>query len=211
MANSQGTLAKRVRKERTVEWEERVCAVDEAAVMFRAAGRAGKCVQGWLRMVRLAVGIPAEKIAGRMGVSASSLRSMEKGEMRGGIELGTLRRAAEALGCELVYGLAPKKGTLAEMAADEEAARAQRALQLHERDLERRRDRKRAVRVASWKEKQRAVVAAARWAWAEAQMGDLTPLERLRMAKPVGEKSYVREVMRKAIRKMLREKGIRLR
>jgi hypothetical protein len=36
--------------------------------------------------------------------------------------LANLRRAAAALGCELVYALVPQKGTLAELAAREKAA-----------------------------------------------------------------------------------------
>jgi len=48
---------------------------------------------------------------------------MEYAEGRGVIELQTLRRAAEALGCDLVYGLSPREETLAAIAADTEAAR----------------------------------------------------------------------------------------
>jgi hypothetical protein len=45
------------------------------------------------------------------------IRRLELAEEGSRIQLGTLRRAAEGLGCELVYGLVPKEGTLEELAA----------------------------------------------------------------------------------------------
>jgi hypothetical protein len=51
---------------------------------------------------------------------------MDYAETEGRIELNTLRRGAEALGCELVYGLVPKEGSLRERAAAIEAGKEQR-------------------------------------------------------------------------------------
>jgi len=48
---------------------------------------------------------------------------MERAEEEARIELGSLRRAAEALDCELIYALTPRKGTLGEMAAGHRDAR----------------------------------------------------------------------------------------
>lgn len=75
---------------------------------FIVARRAGAGVEGWLKTVRLAVGTPVAEVAGRIGVAESGIYRWEQQERRGAIELKTLRRAAEALGCELVYGLAPR-------------------------------------------------------------------------------------------------------
>jgi hypothetical protein len=41
---------------------------------------------------------------------------MEKAEQNSRIMLATLRRAAQAMGCELVYALRPKEGTLEDLA-----------------------------------------------------------------------------------------------
>jgi predicted DNA-binding mobile mystery protein A len=49
------------------------------------------------------------RFAIRMGVKQPSIISLEQSEARGSIELATLRRAAEALNCTLVYALLPKK------------------------------------------------------------------------------------------------------
>ena len=42
-----------------------------------------------------------------MGVTGRAVRSAEDNELSGGIRLDTLRRAAEAMDCTLVYGFVP--------------------------------------------------------------------------------------------------------
>jgi predicted DNA-binding mobile mystery protein A len=77
----------------------------------------------WVRAVRQAVGMPALEFARRMGVQEREVYRMERAEEESRIELGSLRRAAEALDCELIYALTPRKGTLSEMAAAHRAER----------------------------------------------------------------------------------------
>jgi predicted DNA-binding mobile mystery protein A len=96
--------------------------LDERMLPFRLV-RKGKGKAGWLRGIRQAVGIPVEDLAQRMGVKRWEIRLLELAEEGSRIQLGTLRRAAEGLGCELVYGLVPKEGTLEEMAAEQAQAR----------------------------------------------------------------------------------------
>ena len=50
-----------------------------------------------------------EDLAQRMGVSAAAVRSLEAGEMKSTVQLGTLRRAAEALECDLVHVVVPRE------------------------------------------------------------------------------------------------------
>jgi predicted DNA-binding mobile mystery protein A len=49
------------------------------------------------------------ELAARMGVGQSTVSGLERSEVQGTIRLDTLRRAADALGCDLVYYLSPKK------------------------------------------------------------------------------------------------------
>lgn len=49
----------------------------------------------------------AAQLAARMGVTGASVRSMEETEVTGGIRLSSLRRAAEAMDCTLVYAFIP--------------------------------------------------------------------------------------------------------
>ena len=51
----------------------------------------------------------AADLATRMGVTGASVRSMEETELAGGIRLSSLRRAAEAMDCTLVYTFVPNE------------------------------------------------------------------------------------------------------
>lgn len=64
---------------------------------------------GWIRAVRDALGMSADDLAIRMGISGASVRSMQEKEMTGGIRLSSLRRAAEAMDCTLVYAFVPNE------------------------------------------------------------------------------------------------------
>ena len=65
--------------------------------------------KGWLRAIRDALGMNGRQFAERMGVSPARISKMESDELAGALTLNTLRKAAEALDCTLVYGLVPKK------------------------------------------------------------------------------------------------------
>lgn len=49
------------------------------------------------------------ELAARMNVSQSRIPALEKGEAGGSINLGSLQRAADALDCDLVYVLVPRR------------------------------------------------------------------------------------------------------
>lgn len=49
------------------------------------------------------------QLAKRLGIKQPSLTALEQSEVRGTIELATLRRVAAALDCTLVYALVPNK------------------------------------------------------------------------------------------------------
>lgn len=65
--------------------------------------------RGWIKAIRQALGMTTAQLAKRMGVRQPSLVEIEQSEVKGTIELATLRRAAEALDCALVYALIPNK------------------------------------------------------------------------------------------------------
>jgi transcriptional regulator with XRE-family HTH domain len=113
--------------------ERLVRLLDEASLSFRAAHGASCVEDGWLRAVRVALGVPVEELARRQGVGNREIFRLERAEKESRITLGALKRAAEAMDCEVTYGLTPKYGTLAEMAAVWTKAREKA---LHERRLE---------------------------------------------------------------------------
>jgi predicted DNA-binding mobile mystery protein A len=64
--------------------------------------------KGWIRALRNALGMSAAQLGERMGIRSQSLDDMEKAEQKGSITLASLRRAAAAMDCTLVYALVPK-------------------------------------------------------------------------------------------------------
>jgi predicted DNA-binding mobile mystery protein A len=71
---------------------------------------------GWISSVREALGITLDQIGKQIGSSRQAVQQLERAEATDRITLGALRRAAEAIGCELVYALVPKSGTFGELA-----------------------------------------------------------------------------------------------
>src|SRR5271155_1408279 len=78
--------------------------------------------KGWVRAIRQATGVTMRELAQRMRQAPSRTSALEKSEAEYRIKLGSLRDAAEALGCQLVYALVPKSGSIQELA--EQPARA---------------------------------------------------------------------------------------
>lgn len=64
--------------------------------------------KGWLKAIREALGMTGQQFAARLGIKPPSVIDLEKSEALGTIQLKTLSRAADALGCKLVYALVPK-------------------------------------------------------------------------------------------------------
>ena len=65
--------------------------------------------RGWIRAVREALGMSAAALADRLGVTPSAVIRLEQSEAADRVRLETLRRAADALGCDLVYLLVPRR------------------------------------------------------------------------------------------------------
>lgn len=87
--------------------------LDATLSRWRAADLPSRPASGWLKVIREALGMTATYQAKKLGVTTSTVTRLESSEADDTISLGTLRRAAEALGCELQYALVPKK-TLAD-------------------------------------------------------------------------------------------------
>ena len=85
--------------------------------------------KGWVRAIRDALGMTGVQFAKRLRISPQSVEALEKSEASGTIKLDTLRRAAEALDCTLVYALVPNDSL--------EAAVRTRARKIALRDLAR--------------------------------------------------------------------------
>lgn len=83
--------------------------LDAALARWRATDLPSRPASGWLKAIREALGMTATHLAQKLGVTTSTVTRLEASEAEDTISLATLRRAAEALDCELQYALVPKK------------------------------------------------------------------------------------------------------
>jgi predicted DNA-binding mobile mystery protein A len=65
--------------------------------------------RGWIQAIRGALGMTLAQLARRVQIATPTLAKIEQGEQAGTVSLNTLRRVAQALDCELVYALVPRK------------------------------------------------------------------------------------------------------
>lgn len=64
---------------------------------------------GWIAAIRKTLGMSRRQLAERMGVAVSRISKLESSEVSGATTLQSLERAADAMGCELVYALVPRQ------------------------------------------------------------------------------------------------------
>jgi predicted DNA-binding mobile mystery protein A len=83
--------------------------LDKRFVALRPLARAQRPPKGWLRAIRDALGMTTAQLGKRLGVSQPRVVELEQSEVSGSVTLNTLQRAAEALGCRLVYALVPDR------------------------------------------------------------------------------------------------------
>ncbi len=76
---------------------------------FGPAQRYAPPVHGWIRAIREALGMSTAQFARRMNIKQPTATRIEQSEVRGTIQLETMRRAAQALDCTLVYALVPNR------------------------------------------------------------------------------------------------------
>ena len=97
--------------------------------------------RGWIRAIREALGLSTRQLAERMEASQSWISVLEKAEVSGTTTLKSMRQAAEAMDCTLVYALIPTKSlaeTLqhrAELRADEELRHLNHSMQLENQGM----------------------------------------------------------------------------
>lgn len=83
---------------------------------FEEAKRIARPQRGWLRAVREALGLTLGQVGQTAHTAHQRIVTFEKAEENDRITLRSLRRVAEAMGCELVYAIVPKSGSIQELA-----------------------------------------------------------------------------------------------
>ena len=110
--------------------------IDERLTGLETEDRFSPPPKGWIRAIRDALGMSGVQLAARLKVRPQTVEALEKSESSGSIQLSTLRRAAEALDCTLVYALIPHSSleeavkTRARMIAERELRRVAHTMKL---------------------------------------------------------------------------------
>ena len=63
---------------------------------------------GWVRAIREALGMTGSQLAGRLGTVRQRISRIEQDEVCGKVTLETMRKTAEAMGCDFIYALIPR-------------------------------------------------------------------------------------------------------
>jgi predicted DNA-binding mobile mystery protein A len=98
--------------------------LDRALEPYRAAREVPRPSKGWIRTIRQALGVSSGELARRLGTSRQLPLQMEKGEAEDRITLKSLRAAANALDCDLVYAFVPRAGNMHELIENRARAEA---------------------------------------------------------------------------------------
>lgn len=115
--------------------------LDQRLSALRAPEKLIPPPRGWVRAIRDAIGMTAADLGRRMAVSQAAVAQFEKAEKDGSITLKSLRSAAEALDCTVVYALVPRRPledltrARASAMADEQLARTHRTMTLENQAL----------------------------------------------------------------------------
>lgn len=92
---------------------------------------------GWVREIRMALGLSQSQLAARAGVSRATVQQMERAEAQRRITLASLDKLATAMGCQVALAIVPKGGTLEDVRRHQAAAKAEVILQEKIRDNKR--------------------------------------------------------------------------
>lgn len=83
--------------------------LDQQFLAIRSIKDRARPPKGWIRAVRDALGMTTAQFAKRLGVSQPRVIAIEKAEISKALTLKSLERAAEALGCRVVYLFVPDR------------------------------------------------------------------------------------------------------
>src|SRR5690349_1539160 len=102
----------------------RISQLERALAPFIAATETPRPQRGWIRAIREVSGITIRDLAKRLHKAPSVAAHLEGSEAEYRITLASLRDAADALGCRLVYAFVPKSGSIQDLAEERARTRA---------------------------------------------------------------------------------------
>lgn len=86
--------------------------LDRKLQPFAAASKVTPPPTGWVKAIRLSLGLSLQQLGDKLGITKQSVGELERREQEGSITLNSMKEAANALDMELVYAVVPKDGSL---------------------------------------------------------------------------------------------------
>ncbi|MFY0651507.1 MAG: XRE family transcriptional regulator [Cyclobacteriaceae bacterium] len=86
--------------------------LEEKLKAFVAVEEVAVPTRGWIHSVRTSLNMTLSQLGKKLNITAQSVKELEGREAMGNITIKRLREAAAALDMKLVYGLAPKDGSV---------------------------------------------------------------------------------------------------
>jgi predicted DNA-binding mobile mystery protein A len=71
------------------------------------AGHLSAPNEGWVKSVRLSLGMSGIQLGARNNVSKAAISKTEKAELVGGVTIKQMEKMAASMGCRFVYGIVP--------------------------------------------------------------------------------------------------------
>ena len=93
-----------------MDWTEKlqIRQLDDVLTSFKDVRERRPPDTGWVNVVRETLGMSIQQLADRIGMSKTAVASAEKNEVKGSVQMDTLRRLADGLDCDLVYVIVPR-------------------------------------------------------------------------------------------------------
>lgn len=97
--------------------------------------------KGWIKLIREALGMSTQQLANKVGINQSRISRLENAEINGDLKLSSLKKIADGLNMQFVYGFVPKdslEGMVQEQAkikARQRMTRVNHTMRLEEQEL----------------------------------------------------------------------------
>lgn len=95
-----------------MDWNLRKITCKQLMKQLEPLGSITKPRLGWIRTLRIALGMSLSQLGLKCGFSKQRILRIEQDEVSGNTTLASLDKVAQQLGCKLVYGFLPQKDLL---------------------------------------------------------------------------------------------------
>lgn len=82
--------------------------IEQNGVYARKIFQPHRATEGWIKLIRQALGMSGAQLARKMGVSRALVSNTEKAEIEGRVTIKKMQEFSEAMECEFVYCIIPR-------------------------------------------------------------------------------------------------------